>query len=299
MTRLTPRTFPFNLMANKRKIAIIGNGYVGKAVHAFFRDHFETCVMDVDYCINFAGERVDIIHERGRNEAIDMVNMCDLAIISVPTPMGDDGSCDLLFVKQTLEWLNTPQILIKSTVPPMTTQILADVYPDKNISFSPEYIGEGHYIVPIGKGYPDPLDMKKHEFVIIGGKGDNPQKVGEFFKRVLGAETTYRFVDSTTAELCKYMENAFLATKVTFCNEFANIAEALGVDYDTLREIWLLDGRIGRSHTAVFKDARGFGGKCLPKDVNAIVKKSEAVGYEPKLLKSVLSVNNEIRNEAE
>lgn len=92
--------------------------------------------------------------------------------------------------------------------------------------------------------------------MIFGGELEVAGEVGEYFKRVLGAEARYEFVDSTTAELCKYMENAFLATKVTFCNEFYEIAKALGVNYDVLREMWLLDGRIGRSHTAVFKESR-------------------------------------------
>lgn len=277
-----------------KKVAIIGNGYVGKAVHNFFKEHFETIVLDVDYFIDANGVENAVTKDTKIKGHIN--DTCDLAVLCVPTPMSEDGQADLSHVKETLEWLNVPQILLKSTVPPNTTELLADLYPTKNISFSPEYIGEGKYVVPTGKGYPDPLDMKKHEFVIIGGRKDNPQKVGEFFKKVLGAETTYRFVDSTTAELCKYMENAFLATKVTFCNEFANVAEAFGVDYDTLRELWLLDGRIGRSHTVVFKDNRGFGGKCLPKDVNAIIKQSEKIGYSPKLLKAVLETNDDIRN---
>ena len=258
------------------KIAVIGHGYVGQAVERFFKDHFEVVVYDTKY----------------DNADKDAVNDCDLGIVCVPTPMGEDGSCDLSIIHDTLTWLETPLILIKSTIPPTTTKRLVEKY-DKNICFSPEYIGEGKYVIPLGKGYPDPTDMKKHEFVIIGG--EKAQEIGEYFKTVLGAETTYRFVDSTTAELCKYMENSFLATKVTFCNEFYNIAEAFGVDYDVLRELWLLDGRIGRSHTVVFKNNRGYSGKCLPKDVNAIIKKTEAMGYEPKLLKAVIQTNEEIK----
>jgi UDPglucose 6-dehydrogenase len=90
------------------------------------------------------------------------------------------------------------------------------------------------------------------------------------------------------------MENCFLATKVTFCNEFYDIAESFGVDYNELREIWLLDGRIGRSHSTVFEDKRGFTGKCLPKDLNALIKASEKNGYKPNLLKSINETNNEM-----
>ncbi len=188
-------------------------------------------------------------------------------------------------------FLKTPLILIKSTVPPGTVRDLV-AKTGKSIAFSPEYIGEGKYEVPFWKGYPDPTDMKKHSFVTMGGHPLVVEDILEYFKVVLGAEAFYFKTDSTTAELTKYMENAFLATKVTFCNEFAEIARTFGVDYDVLREAWLLDGRIGRSHTAVFKDKRGFGGKCLPKDVNGIVKASELAGYEPKLIKEVLASND-------
>ncbi len=206
--------------------------------------------------------------------------------------MSDTGECDTSFVEGTLQWLKTPLVLIKSTIPPKTTRALSEKY-DMDICFSPEYIGEGKYEVPVGKGYPDPHDMKKHEFVIIGGSKKVRQEVVEFFKTVLGAEARYFLTDSTTAELCKYMENSFLATKVTFCNQFFEIAKALDVNYDELREMWLADGRIGRSHTAVFAHKRGFSGKCLPKDVNAIVYASTKNGYKPKLLESVLEVNKE------
>lgn len=285
-------------MKNKKRVAIIGNGYVGKAVHDFFKDHFDCIVLDINYCI-LRGDHYGLETETYMNIREEINSTCELAVICVPTPMSKDGKADISQITSTIGWLDTPQILIKSTIPPQTTFNLNELYPDKNICFSPEYIGEGKYIVPQGKGYPDPLDMKKHEFVIIGGKGKNPIIIGEFFKRVLGADAVYMFTDSTTAELCKYMENAFLATKVTFCNEFYDIAEILGVDYDVLRELWLLDGRIGRSHTAVFKNSRGFGGKCLPKDVNAIVYAVSLEQYTPKLLKTVLEVNSEMVEKSE
>jgi UDPglucose 6-dehydrogenase len=93
------------------------------------------------------------------------------------------------------------------------------------------------------------------------------------------------------------MENAFIATKVTFANEFYNLAQAFGVEYKELRELWLLDERMGRMFSAVFPDARGFSGKCLPKDVNAIAKASEKAGYDPKFIKAVLESNDRIRGE--
>lgn len=83
------------------------------------------------------------------------------------------------------------------------------------------------------------------------------------------------------------MENCFLATKLTFCNEFFDIAKELDVDYNQLREIWLLDTRIGRSHTFVYNDNRGFGGACLPKDLAAMIYQSDIGNIDVTLLKAV------------
>jgi UDPglucose 6-dehydrogenase len=267
----------------KRKtVAVIGYGYVGKALVNFFKDHFDVLIYDV--------AQPDVSTSK------DEINKrADLAVISVPTPMGDDGAADLSAVEGTFAWLKTPLVLIKSTIPPGTTESLSKKLKRK-IAFSPEYIGEGKYPIPFWKNHPHPTDMKLHSFVIIGGEMEYAKKILNFFKRVLGAEATYQITTSTTAELVKYMENGFLATKVTFCNEFYDIAKNLGIDYDELRELWLLDGRNSRSHTLVYEDDRGFGGKCLPKDVNALVKASTKAGYKPKLLDAVLKVNEEIRS---
>ena len=89
------------------------------------------------------------------------------------------------------------------------------------------------------------------------------------------------------------MENAFYAVKVTFVNEFYDIARAHGVDFNVLREMWLADTRISRDHTFVYPHARGFSGKCLPKDCNAIVHSTRAKGYEPRFMQACLDINEE------
>jgi len=101
--------------------------------------------------------------------------------------------------------------------------------------------------------------------------------------------------DARTAELTKYMENAYLALKVAFCNEFCSIAEAYDIDYNELRELWLLDPRIGRSHTYVLPHARGFGGRCLPKDLNAIIEVARRKGVTPTLLEATRQANDDVR----
>jgi len=266
----------------KKKVAVVGYGYVGKGVYNFFKDKFETVYYDP--------------HVEG-SASKEEINSCDLAVVSVPTPMGDDGSCNLSIIEETFKWLEVPLILVKSTIPPTTTKGLCEKT-GKKICFSPEYMGEGGYFVPFWK-YAHPTDMKYHNFQIIGGDKETASNIMDFFVRVMGPEAKFYLTDSTTAELVKYMENAFIGTKVVFCNEFYNIAKSFGIEYKELRELWLLDERMGRMFSAVFpeKEKRGFEGKCLPKDINAIAKASEKSGYEAKFIKAVLENNDRIREE--
>ncbi len=99
------------------------------------------------------------------------------------------------------------------------------------------------------------------------------------------------------AEIIKYMENAHLAAKVSFVNEFRRICEAFGADWHTVREGWLLDPRVEPAHTAAFASAPGFGRKCLPKDLNAIIRAASDAGYSPLLLREILSSNARFRSE--
>ena len=98
--------------------------------------------------------------------------------------------------------------------------------------------------------------------------------------------------DAKTVEMAKYMENAFLAMKVTFCNEMYDIANALGADYNLAREIWVADPRIGTSHTFVYDDNRGYGGSCLPKDMASLVAQSKERDVDCTVLQSVIKKNN-------
>lgn len=253
-------------MANK--IAIIGYGVVGKGMDRLLK-RFEPVIYDP---------------AQGYNDR-DAVNACELGIICVPTPESADGACDTSYVESVIEWLETPVILIKSTVPPGTTTQLSQKY-GKDVNFSPEYMGESTYFTPYWK-YPDPERAETHTFVVVGGK--SASRIMDYFTQVMSVDTKYMCVTAEEAELTKYMENSFFAVKVAFCNEFYEIAEKLGVDYKRLRELWLLDSRINPNHTLVFKDKRGYGGKCLPKDLSAIVTLSERMGYTPRVLKSALT----------
>jgi UDPglucose 6-dehydrogenase len=183
-------------------------------------------------------------------------------------------------------WVQAPLIIVRSTVAPGTTDRLRDKY-NKRIVFQPEYLGETPAHV-FG-------NMAEREFVVLGGTPEDVSAAADFYKHYYNSLVRFYFCDAVTAELCKYMENAFYAVKVTFVNEFYDIAQAHGVDFNVLREMWLADTRISRDHTFVYPDSRGFSGKCLPKDCNAIVRSCEERGCEPKFMKACLAINDEFR----
>ncbi len=267
------------------KVAIIGYGYVGRAMAKIFPDALIHDPFLKDLNIKVSSQE-------------EVNSQAKLAVVCVPTPMNKDGSCDLSAVESTLEWLKVPLILIKSTVPPGTTGKFREKYPNKKICFSPEYIGEGKYFVAPWR-YPDPKDPTKHDFMIIGGPIEDAEEIQAIFQRRLGPDKFYYLIPAKEAEMVKYMENCWGAMKVTFCNEFYEICKAFGVSYPRIREGFLLDSRTERMHTAVFPDARGFGGKCYPKDLNALIKASLEVGYDPKLLREVWESNKRFRGEDE
>lgn len=255
------------------RVAIVGaTGYVGKAYSKLFPNA--------------------VLYSR-KIGTRDEVNECDLAIVTLPTPMQEDGSCDISIVEDAIRWIKTPLILIKSTMPPGTTKRLKEKY-GKRICHSPEYVGEGGYYIPFWQ-FAHPTEPQHHSFMIIGGDPRDREDILQIFYPILGATKTYFQVDETTSEIIKYMENCAIATKVTLCNEFYNICKAFGVSYSQVREGFVLDERQGKMFTTVYKDRRGFDGKCLPKDINSIVYASRQAGYEAKFLQSVIESNNRIR----
>lgn len=214
----------------------------------------------------------------------EKLNACDVVFICVPTPMRDDGHCDVSIVEEVVSWIEAPLMIIRSTVKPGTTDRLCEKY-NKQIVFQPEYLGETTAHV-FG-------NMAEREFAVLGGTPEARSAAADFYKNYYNAMVHYYFCDAITAEVCKYMENAFYAVKVTFVNEFYDIAKAHGVDYNLLREMWLADTRISRDHTFVYPDKRGFSGKCLPKDCNAIVQSCLERDYAPKFMQACLALNDE------
>jgi UDPglucose 6-dehydrogenase len=250
------------------------------------------------------GEQVFAIYSKhlpgfGLFEYQQRFNKTDMTVVCVPTPIGKDGwSCDTSAIESTLEWLEEIKykgvVLIKSAVVPSEIKRLVKKFPKLRICISPEYMGESKYFTPFWK-YPDPKDMRSHTWQVYGGKKEDTSLCVDIFKRKMSVDTIHLQTDIMTAALCKYMENCFFATKVTFCNEWFDIAKLYGVDYNELRECWLADTRINRNHTLVFPTDRGYGGRCYPKDMKAIISDTKKLGYKSELMKTVDKVNRKFR----
>lgn len=252
---------------NKPKVGIVGAGVVGQAMQRLVGP--DAVLYDT---------RPDMPQDR------DAINRCDVVFVCVPTPMADDGSCDTSIVEDVVAWIKAPLIILRSTVAPGTTDRLRQKY-GRRIVFQPEYLGETPAHV-FG-------NMAERSFVVLGGTREDVSAAADFYKHYYNSMVYFYLCDAMTAEVAKYMENSFYAVKVTFVNEFHDIARAHGVDFNVLREIWLADTRISRDHTFVYPDARGFAGKCLPKDVNAIVRSCQERGYRPAYLEATLARNED------
>jgi UDPglucose 6-dehydrogenase len=261
-----------------KRVMIVGHGYVGKA-----------------YLRLFGRAHVVVAHDppQGLTVPWAVQETCDLAVICVPTPRGEDGACDTGIVEDAIRQLplQIPLVLIKSTVPPGTTERLNRDLPQAGgrIVFSPEYIGEGGYHVP--PQFPDPHDAVGHGFVVVGGEAAPSAKIIDMLMPIMGPATRYRMVSATEAELVKYFENAFLALKVTYANEMRAVCESLGVRYHVVREGWLDDPRVGGSHSAAFAHRPGFDGKCLPKDTAALEAFCRSRHIPTPLLSALIKAN--------
>lgn len=246
------------------RIGIVGsNGHVGSAMKKLFKNA-------VCYDINV-----------GTKEEI---NTCDSVFVCVPTPANNDGSCNTEIVESVISWLNVPLIILRSTVPVGFTDEMREKY-KKEIVFQPEYYGET-------VDHPF-ANLESRQWLTFGGSPAGIHLAIKTYQTVHNSNISVYQGDARSIELAKYMENAFLATKVIFCNEMKDIAGALGANYDIAREAWLADPRIGRSHTWVYEENRGFGGSCLPKDISSIAFQSAIAGIDCTLIKAVIHKNNE------
>lgn len=225
----------------KYKIGIIGLGIVGTAVKDLFKEAK--------------------IYDPNRKESLTKEQFnkdLDFAFICVPTNQLESGQCDTSIVEEAVKWAEPKYgFICLSTVSIGTTERLVQSY-GKNIVFSPEYFGEG---------VAHPLtSLKDQPFAILGGTQEAIDKVISLYQTVYNSNLKIFQTDSRTAEFIKYMENSWIATKVTFFNEAFDLAELFGVNYNQFREGFLNDPRVTSSHTFVYESQRGWDGKCLHPD---------------------------------
>jgi UDPglucose 6-dehydrogenase len=236
------------------KIAVIGYGVVGRHMA---RD------------IEGAGNEV-VIYDKYQehykaSSTKEVINAeCAAAFVCVGTPEGADGKPDMSAIEEVFAWLNVPVAILRSTVPPGTTQALESKMVDgRHVVFVPEFIGEG-----VNAPYNN---MRQPPFLIIGGTIAAQEAATQVLCHIYNAECEFVFAASIEAEIAKYAENYFLALKVTWANELYDICEELGASYPSMMSALIHDYRIGRSHTHVFADRRGFDGRCLPKDTAGLL----------------------------
>lgn len=263
---------------------IVGYGVVGKNMHRAFP---EAWVVDPGLGVPSPVAPDDLCHAlppRDAERAYHEPPGCfEVAFVCVPTPPAPDGSCDASVVERAVRENEAEVYCIKSTVPPGTTDRLVRET-GRQCVFSPEYYGATVHC----NDYEFP-------FVILGGTRAAASAVAELYKEKHTGELRVMKTSARTAELVKYGENAFLATKVTFFNEFARMADAFGVDPDEFRELLLLDPRVGRSHSFSYRGHPFYDSACLNKDVPAIIKAAEAAGYRAPLLRAVRDINDSWR----
>jgi len=256
------------------KIGIVGQGYVGTAIKVGFESYYDVETYD-KYDKN-----------KSTSDLSKMVERCNIIFVCVPTPMNRNGSCNTGVVESVVKEIDELSnrkiiVVIKSTVPPGTTERLHKKYKNVNVIFNPEFLTEMNFLE----------DFKNQTRIILGGTRKGTNKLRQVYSKVFPSATIVK-TGSKTAEMVKYFINSFLATKVSFANEMKIVCDKIGIDYDKVVEYSAYDERLGKSHWAVpGPDGDcGFGGHCLPKDVSAIVSE-----FDSELLKSVLSVNDKVR----
>jgi len=268
------------------KIGIVGRGFVGSAVEFGFSPNVG-CDAEVR------------VYDKNPNKSLhplyETMNESDFIFVSVPTPANADGSINLDIVYQAFEEMSHVNertdniILLRSTVVPGTTTKIQEKFPSLNIVFNPEFLTERSA----------KFDFINQARFILGGGNIYTHKVAELFKWRFGKTTPIVETNYETAEIIKYMNNCYLATKVSFLNEMYKISEKAGVDWDMAVEGFVRDGRVGHSHMNVpGPDGKfGFGGSCFPKDIQAMINYAETLDINPTTLKGVWDTNLIVRPE--
>jgi len=268
-----------------KRIGVIGRGFVGTAVEYGFSAQ-TGCDAEL--------RSYDINPSRSTHTLEDTVNNSDVIFVSVPTPSNPDGSMHLDILESALSDIDNVYkgnaiILIRSTVIPGTTKILQNKFPRLSLVFNPEFLTERSA----------KFDFINQSRFILGGKKSDTKIVADLYKWRFGESVPCIETNFETAEMIKYMNNCFFATKVSFMNEMKLIADRVGVEWDIAVDGFVRDGRIGHSHLAVpGPDGKlGFGGSCFPKDIQAMISLGSDLGIDMATLKGAWNTNCNVRPE--
>jgi UDPglucose 6-dehydrogenase len=289
------------------RIAVVGTGYVGLVTGTCFAEtgNHVTCVdIDEKKVEKLRGGKMpiyepglDILFERniqqGRLEFTtslsEGIKGAEVIFLALPTPPGADGSADLQYVLRVAEDLGPllekyTIVIDKSTVPVGTAdkvreKIAQNAKVEFDVVSNPEFLREGVAVE----------DFMKPDRVVIGTGSAKARKTMErLYAPLVRQGNPIIFMDEKSAELTKYAANSFLATKITFMNEIANLCEKLGANVDDVRRGVGTDSRIGKRFLFA---GIGYGGSCFPKDVQALARSSRDVDYDFKILQSVMDIN--------
>lgn len=288
-------------------IAVVGTGYVGLVTGTCFAEmgNHVTCV-DIDATkvekmrsgiIPIYEPHLDVLFERnikqGRliftTDLAEAIRDAAIIFLALPTPPGEDGSADLSYVLGVARQLGTliteyKIVINKSTVPVGTAEKVHEAIAQQckapfDVISNPEFLREGFAVD----------DFMKPDRVVIGTRSDKAKKImSDLYAPFVRQGNPIYFMDERSAEMTKYAANAFLATKITFMNEIANLCEKVGANVDAIRIGIGSDSRIGKRFLFA---GIGYGGSCFPKDVQALYKTSEDYAYDFKILSSVMDVN--------
>jgi UDPglucose 6-dehydrogenase len=290
------------------KIAVVGTGYVGLVTGTCFAETGNTVT-----CIDIDQEKIKklksgkiTIYEPGLEQLFERnvkqdrllfttnleegIQDAKVIFLALPTPPGEDGSADLKYILKVADDLGPlltdyTVIVDKSTVPVGTADKVhgriaknasADLF---DVVSNPEFLREGVAVE----------DFMKPERVVIGTNSARARKIMEtLYQPYVRQGNPLVFMDERSAELTKYAANSFLAAKISFMNEIANLCELVGADVDSVRKGIGTDSRIGKRF--LFPGI-GYGGSCFPKDVQALAKSAEDVDYDFRILRAVMEVN--------
>lgn len=267
----------------KGKIGIVGFGFVGRAIAHGLVFHAVIRVYDK--------------FQKGFDSLEDTVNQSDFIFVCVPTPADDGGKQNQSILEEVMEDIDkvarVPKIIIlKSTIIIGTTSRFQKLYSRHTVIHEPEFLTER-----VAK-----LDYINRSRIIIGVSGNRKKDGIRFYGEILKPRfphTPVYFTTPEAAELVKYMCNSFFAMKVSFMNEIYDACQYLGIDFEEIKKMFLADLRIGNSHCEVpGHDGKfGFGGKCFPKDVMALINWAKENNISLNTLEGAIKTNDEVRPE--